>query len=817
MSILFQGCGTTREADQLLEQASLEGLDVSSLRITSADSLPWTSNVTVAPPHERVLEGGGVHVVSSSTGVFRCPRNDTAVNVEAMLADVEQDGYALFTEDFAGRRALKTVYDYLLKLQDVGLVYEVQQTYCKDGCVLLSCKKGAQAATAATLEPPRVELAATISKETIWLDAFLAQGVTMRICSHFGVRFKCHCPGNYLLEDGGVVPGCPPHDLMPFFKFNCYAGSTRCPWRRAEESRKRALRFGLAEKGWKCTLVWQFAFMHPETRAFIDTIELLDFVNQWAETQELHEDEEMLNINVLKFGFHKASAHSNLLNGLFTGLLDLNTVQSRLEEIEQMPFSAEYKHWLRELVEKTVQKLAVFSGCFDLSTLDSRHKMIDELHIDEAQQQQLHDALDLTTQKAAAMQGTYDGKNLERNNGLIDALPIKAADKAVLRGKMQLTTQKAAAMQGTYDGKNLERNNGLIDALPIKAADKAVLRGKMELNTATATAFRFRVGSDAPARIHDCINKLPTNDAKKQELQGKATKARQVNPLLTAVNAAWTAVVTLDRVIAVVRDGDGKDWHELTEEAAMRENYSRGVSVWITAVGSREKAFGRIDYYILNHQDTQMKEKAELLKEQLRLFLKQDDTRTRKRPQGYDSNAARNARRKHEQDQPKIVPTTQPSVCGWACGNEDACTQAKDNSQTACSSKPACGEDTATHSRAATTKRAQPHPATTRKRGMFTSDIQTPKVVVSSKRPADVACAAPPAIDVVPQVYNFAYLSFVRITLQICASSDLCSICRRTPLDHQKGLVAPLRLMQASIMKRSRATKNQRTCIATSI
>jgi hypothetical protein len=157
ISILFKGCGTTREADKLLERASLEGLDVSSLRITSADSLPWTSNVTVAPPHERVLEGGGVHVVSSSTGVFRCPRNDTAVNVEAMLADVEEDGYALFTEDFAGRRALKTVYDYLLKLQDVGLVYEVQQTYFQDGCVLLSCKKGTQAATAVTLEPPRVE------------------------------------------------------------------------------------------------------------------------------------------------------------------------------------------------------------------------------------------------------------------------------------------------------------------------------------------------------------------------------------------------------------------------------------------------------------------------------------------------------------------------------------------------------------------------------------------------------------------------------------------------------------------------------------
>ena len=214
----------------------------------------------------------------------------------------------------------------------------------------------------------------------------------------------------------------------------------------------------------------------------------------------------------------------------------------------------------------------------------------------------------------------------------------------------------------------------------------------------------------------------------------------------------------------------------------MRENYSRCVSLWITAVGSREKAFGRIDYYILNHQDTQMKEKAELLKEELQLFLKQDDTRTRKRPQGYDSNAARNARRKHEQDQRKIVPPTQPSVCGWACGNEDASTKAKQNSQTACSSKPACGEDTATHSRAATTKRA-----------------------------------APPAIDVAPQVYNFAYSSFVRITLQICASSDLCSICRRTPLDDQKGLVAPLRLILASILKCSRATKNQRTCIATSI
>jgi hypothetical protein len=240
------------------------------------------------------------------------------------------------------------------------------------------------------------------------------------------------------------------------------------------------------------------------------------------------------------------------------------------------------------------------------------------------------------------------------------------------------------------------------------------------------------------------------------------------------------------------------------------------VSAWITAVGSREKAFGRIDYYILNHQDTQMKEKAELLKEQLQLYLKQEDANP-KRPEGYDGNAARNARRKHEQDQPKLVPPTQPSVCGWACGNEDACTQAKDNSQTACSSKPACGEDTATHSRAATTKRAQPHPAATRKKGMLTSDIQTPKVVVSSKRPADVACAAHPAIDVVPQVYNFAYLSFVRIMFQICASSDLCSICRRTPLDHQKGLVAPLRLIQASILKRSRATKHQRTWIATSI
>jgi hypothetical protein len=294
----------------------------------------------------------------------------------------------------------------------------------------------------------------------------------------------------------------------------------------------------------------------------------------------------------------------------------------------------------------------------------------------------------------------------------------------------------------------------------------------------------------------------------------KAKVRDSVNPLLTAVNEAWTAVVKLDPVIAVVRDGDGKDWHELTQEAAMRENYSRGVDAWITAVGSREKAFGRIDYYILNHQDTLMKEKAELLKEQLRLSLRQDDTR--KRP-GRDSNAARNARRKHERDQPKIVPPTCPSVYGWACGNEDACTQAKDNSQTACSSKPACGEDTATHSRAATTKRAQPHPAATRKKGMLTSDIQTPKVVVSSKRPADVAWAAPPAIDVAPQVYNFAYLSFVRIMFQICASSDLCSICRRTPLDHQKGLVAPLRLMQASIMKRSRATKNQRTCIATSI
>lgn len=248
----------------------------------------------------------------------------------------------------------------------------------------------------------------------------------------------------------------------------------------------------------------------------------------------------------------------------------------------------------------------------------------------------------------------------------------------------------------------------------------------------------------------------------------------------------------------------------------MRENYSRCVCVWMSALRSREKAFGRIDYYIRHHQDAQMKNKAELVKEQLQLYLKQEDANP-KRPQGYDSNAARNARRKHEQDQRKIVPPTQPSVCGWACGNEDASTKAKENSQTACSSKPACGEDTATHSRAATTKRAQPHPATTRKRGMFTSDIQTPKVVVSSKRPADVAWAAPPAIDVAPQVYNFAYLSFVRITLQICASSDLCSICRRTPLDHQKGLVAPLRLILASILKCSRATKNQRTCIATSI
>jgi hypothetical protein len=236
----------------------------------------------------------------------------------------------------------------------------------------------------------------------------------------------------------------------------------------------------------------------------------------------------------------------------------------------------------------------------------------------------------------------------------------------------------------------------------------------------------------------------------------------------------------------------------------------------MSALRSREKAFGRIDYYIRHHQDAQMKNKAELVKEQLQLYLKQEDANP-KRPQGYDSNAARNARRKHEQDQRKIVPPTQPSVCGWACGNEDASTKAKENSQTACSSKPACGEDTATHSRAATTKRAQPHPAATRKKGMLTSDIQTPKVVVSSKRPADVAWAAPPAIDVAPQVYNFAYLSFVRITLQICASSDLCSICRRTPLDHQKGLVAPLRLIQASILKRSRATKNQRTCIATSI
>ena len=88
----------------------------------------------------------------------------------------------------------------------------------------------------------------------------------------------------------------------------------------------------------------------------------------------------------------------------------------------------------------------------------------------------------------------------------------------------------------------------------------------------------------------------------------------------STVNEAWIAVVTSDRVIAVVRDGDGEDWHELTQVAAMRENYSRCVLLWMKAVGSREKAFERIDYYIRHHQDAKVKNKAKLSKHNCNLF-----------------------------------------------------------------------------------------------------------------------------------------------------------------------------------------------------
>ena len=127
---------------------------------------------------------------------------------------------------------------------------------------------------------------------------------------------------------------------------------------------ERSEKNGLSTKGWSVQLLWQFSFLHADVLQFEFSTKQMRNIYEFVKTVLINKYWYLFNLNICSDDFSLGRARSILLEGLFVGLYDLKTLESRLDLLERQPYTVVYQTFLRNKLLKSASLIRFHQGGF---------------------------------------------------------------------------------------------------------------------------------------------------------------------------------------------------------------------------------------------------------------------------------------------------------------------------------------------------------------------------------------------------------------------------------------------------------------------
>jgi len=256
--------------------------------------------------------------------------------------------------------------------------------------------KGTVNLSASVLEQADKEFVADIEaqrvKKEVQIEAPILEepGKFLHVYAETGDKFNlCH-PVVYRLQLLEAVEG-------GYLATLAYAGSGgRVVVRPPKSLQERIDRFGLqGNSEWDITVEWQLKHMHADSQTWIWSNGELRFVYEVGETNVINVDRLFWGMNVRHDGFHLGISRNLLLDGLFTGMYDLDTYEERLKWLNAQNFHPRYKAALELKLSRAALVIRLFAGSFGKKTQDLQALLETEMfaHLDVEERRDYHNKL----------------------------------------------------------------------------------------------------------------------------------------------------------------------------------------------------------------------------------------------------------------------------------------------------------------------------------------------------------------------------------------------------------------------------------------
>jgi len=580
LRVLIIGAGCGMEEAGILANVPPD----KSVEICKVDILGWVGDVMAVHPKEDWLQADAPRcgVVVASISASRSPECEIPWTIRKMVTALEVGGTCCISDDDAAKKWKEAALAHLLVLQGMGAVDAVECVeYKKKSAWQIKFTKPMSATIAAdTWDAVEAEYLRALVQDRrhhqAEIQAATAEkaAVSLNIYTEHGEICKVFYPGVYVYEtclrpeDVGAAASLHPERVLR------YAGSAQDVVIRVPKSVKERIgKFGLrANADWQMKLHWQLAYLHPDSLAWTWSKAEVRFLYEFAESVVINTNRRQWNLNIANDGFHLGRSRNLLLEGLFSGIFDLETYEARFAWIKQQSWHPKYK---AALVEK-LSKVLLFASAWgeDVEALQAQLSTPRFDFLSPEQREEYYNKL--STQ---GLFGGAWGEDVEELQKLLltprfaflspeqrKKLHQGLANQHLFAGHLGKTIAEVLLEMDTVDFDHLDANRKADFVQTFKDAHFICKCTRIECDEYGAAA------------VTDRQKALHARAMKKFVGIGRG-KGQDVHPHLDALNEAWLLVRAEFPVICLLSSKADVNFHAVDIESAPKEKKT-GWGVW---------------------------------------------------------------------------------------------------------------------------------------------------------------------------------------------------------------------------------------------